>query len=115
MNCGQATHDRVIVDPNVAGERAVVRKDNSVPNDAIVPDMAIGEKISAVGNLCFPIALGAAIHGHELAKDIFIANLQIGWLAGILEVLGLVPDRAIGVKFVPGPDPHRAHQRDVML
>ena len=81
MNCRQATHDRVIVDPDVAGECAVVRKDNSVPNNAIVSDMAVGEKISAVGNLRLPIAICAAIHGHKFAKSIFVTDFKISGFA----------------------------------
>ena len=71
----------MIVDPNVAGQRAVVGKDNRISHNAIVPDVAIGEKISAVGNLCLAIAVRAAIHGHKFAKSIFIADFKVSRLA----------------------------------
>ena len=84
MNGGQATHDRVIVNPDVAGERAIVRKDNRILNDAIVANMTIGEKVPSIRNLRLAIAPGAAIDGHEFAKSIFVTDFKISRFACVL-------------------------------
>ena len=45
----------LIADLHMPGERAVVRKNDVVPNRAIVPDVAVGEKISAVADARFAL------------------------------------------------------------
>src|ERR1700719_4228756 len=102
MDRGKSAHHCVVADAPVAGECAVVGKDNFVSNGAIVADMAIGEKISPAPNLCLSVAFRAAIHRNEFAKRVFVPDLQIGWLARILEVLALLADRTIGVEFISG-------------
>ena len=56
MDRGQSTHDRVVADLHMAGERSVVRKNDFIADGAIVPDVAVGEKISAVADACFSFA-----------------------------------------------------------
>ena len=62
-----------------------------------------------------PVAGRAAIHGDEFAKCILVADFEISRLALVFQVLGLLADRAIGVKFIPRAGRHRPAKRDVML
>src|SRR5438552_2682641 len=62
--------------------------------------MTISEEISETADSCFAIALRTSIHGHKFAKRVFVADFQISWLARVFEILRLLTDRAIGVKFV---------------
>ena len=78
----------------------LLEKTTSITDRAIMPDVTVGEKISAVADACFSVARRAAVDGNEFAKRIFIADLQIGRLALIFQVLCLLADRAVGVKFV---------------
>ena len=87
----------------------------SIAHDAIVSDVTVGEKISATADARFAFARGAAICRHEFAKRVFVADFQIGRLAAIFQILRLLSDRAVGVKFVFRAGPHRPAERDVML
>ena len=56
MDRGQSAHDRVIANLDVPGERAVVRKNDRIAHGAIVADVAVSEKISAIADACFAVA-----------------------------------------------------------
>ncbi len=115
MDRGQAAHDRAVADLDVAGEGAVVRENDAVADEAIVPDMAVGEKISTAADAGFAIALGAPVDRAELAKNVRLAELEIGRFPGVFQILRLLPDGAVGVELVMRPRDHRALQGHVML
>ncbi len=107
MDRGQAAHDRVVADLDVPGQGSVVGKNDRVADRAIVADVAVGEKISAIADARFARAGRAAVHGDKFAERIFVADLEICRLALIFQILGLLADRAVGIKFVPRAGRHR--------
>ena len=115
MNGGEPAHDRVIAHLDVARERTVVRKHHRVADVAIVPDMAVGQKISAMTDPRFAFGGGAAIDGNEFAKCILVADLEIGRFALVFQVLALLADRAVGMEFIPRSCFGGAAERDMML
>ena len=115
MHCGKAAHDRVIAYLHMAGQRPVIREDNGVAHRAIVTDVTVSEKISAIADARLARPCRAAIHCNEFAKCIFVADLEGGRFAFILQVLCLLTDRAIGVEFVSRARAHRPCQRDMIL
>ena len=91
----------------MAGERAVVGEDHCIAHRAIVADMAVGQKISAIADPRLSLGCRAAVDRDELAKGIFVADFEIGRLALIFQILRLLADRAVGVEFVVAPGAHR--------
>ena len=87
----------------------------SIAHGAIVPDMTVSEKISAIADARFAFARRAAIDGDEFAKRVFVADFQISRFAAIFQILRLLADRAVGVEFVFRAGLHRSAERDVML
>ena len=79
----EASHYRVVSNVNVSGQCAVIGKNDVVANSAIVSDMTICEKISVVADPRFAFAGCAAVHGHEFAKRVFVADLKIRRFAAI--------------------------------
>src|SRR5437867_457171 len=98
----------------MTGERAVVGKDNFVAHRAVVPDMTVSQKISAATDPRFTLTCGATINGNEFAKRVFVANLEECGLTLVFQILRLLPNRAIGIKFVSYTSSHRSRQRDMM-
>src|SRR5207248_7642978 len=98
VNGGEPAHDRVIAHLNVAREGAVVRKHHLVPDVAIVANMAVGEKISAMPNPRLAIRRRAAGDGDEFPKRVLVADFEISRFALVFQVLGLLSYRAISVK-----------------
>ena len=115
MDRRQAADDRVIAYLDMTSERPVVRENDRVADRAIVPDVGVGEKISAVTDARLSGLRGAAIHRDKLAKGIVVTDLKISRFAAIFQVLRLLADRAIGVESVPATGVERAAKRDVML
>src|SRR5205085_572911 len=102
-------------DLHMSGQCSIIGKDDFVSNGAIVPDVAVSQKISPTADLRFAIAGGAPIYGNEFAERVFIANFQIGRLARVFQVLRLLTDRAVTVKFIFSAGAHRPRQSHVML
>ena len=50
MHCRQSADDRVIADLDVTGECSVVRENHLVANCAVVPDVRVGEEVSAAAD-----------------------------------------------------------------
>src|SRR5437762_7262840 len=94
----------------MSGQCSIIGKDDFVSNGAIVPDVAVSQKISPTADLRFAIAGGAPIYGNEFAKSVFIANFQIGRLARVFQVLSLLTDRAVTVKFIFSAGDHLSRQ-----
>src|SRR5207302_8590454 len=115
MDRGETAQHRIVADLNVTSECSVVGEDDFVSDSAIVADVTIRQEISATAYSCLPIARRAPVHRDEFAKRIFIANLQIGRFARVFQVLSLLADRAVGVKFILSATVHRSLQRDMML
>ena len=96
----EAADDCVVTHDDVAAQRAVVGKNDMVSDNAVVPDMAVGEKVSVAADRRVRTGSGASIDGAGFAKGIGIANLQVGRLPLVFEILGALPDRRVGKEFV---------------
>src|SRR5438094_10554321 len=97
------------------GESAIVREDHRIADRAIVADVTVSEKISAIANARFAIAFGAAIDRAKFAERIFVANFQIGRFAPVFLILRLLADRSGGLKFIFPPGSPRSAPRAIRL
>jgi hypothetical protein len=115
MDRGQAAHDRVVANLDMSGECPVVRKNDCVPNHAIVSDMAVSEKVSAIADAGFARASRAAIYRDEFPKRILVADFQIRSARPDTSDPGFADQSNCRRKFIPGPGRHRAAQSHVIL
>ena len=67
----------------MTAQRAVVGENDVIAHGAIVPNMAVSEKIPAITDECFAFARRTAMDCHEFTKRVFVANFQIGGFATI--------------------------------
>ena len=70
----EASHYRVVSNLNVSSQCAVVGENDVVADAAVVPDMTVCEKISAVADPRFAFARRAPIYRNEFSKRVFVAN-----------------------------------------
>src|SRR5205823_13100891 len=84
MHSGEAAHDGMISYLTMAAQRAVIRKDTAVAHGAIMTDMTVSEKVSAIADSRFAFARCAAMRRHEFTKRVFVADFQISRFAAIL-------------------------------
>ena len=77
MHGGEPAHHSMISDLHVTAQCAVVGKNNLVSDGAIMSDVTVTEKISAIADARFAFAGGAAMRSREFAKCVFVANFQI--------------------------------------
>ena len=90
MDGGETTNDRMIADLDVAGQGSVIGKHDRVANLAIVADVAVGKKISAVTDAGLARTGRAAINGYEFRERILVAGFKIGRVALDFKLLGLL-------------------------
>ena len=50
VNAGEAAENDVVLDLDVTAKGGIVRKDNVVAHDAVVPDMGVGEEVAVVAH-----------------------------------------------------------------
>jgi hypothetical protein len=62
----------------VAAQCAVIGKDDVISNGAIMPNMTVSEKISAIADARFALAGRTAVYSYIFAKRVFVADFQIG-------------------------------------
>ena len=77
MHGGESAHHRVIPHLNVAAQCAVVRENDAITHGAIVADMTVSEKVSAIADPRLAFARRAAMSRYEFAKCVFVADFQI--------------------------------------
>src|SRR5689334_577235 len=99
----------------MAGEGAVVGKNDRVADHAIVTDVRVGEEISATADARADGLERATINGHELSEIFVIPKLEVGLLSAVFQVLSLLADGAVSVEFVSPPGTQWPGQRDVVL
>ncbi len=95
----------VMFDADVSAEHHIVGGNYTIFDDAIVSDMACRHKIAVVtdrGNA--EVFFGSAVDGNCFAKDIAVADNDLGWRALIGEVLRFPSDDASWVEFVISTD-----------
>ena len=115
MHRSEPAHDGVIANLNMTSQSSIVREHNRVADCAIMTDVTIGEKISAVAHTRLAVVRCAAINRAKLTKSISVANFQISWLARVFQILRLLADRTIRVKSILASGPHRPGKGDMML
>ncbi len=115
MDRREPADDRVIAHFHMPGERAVVGKNDVVPDDAVVRDVRVGEEISAAADPRDRARRSAAMHGHELAEGVAVADAKMRRLADVFQILRLLADGAEGVEAVAAADLARSARAHVML
>ena len=110
---GEAGNDRVVTDGAVPGEAAVVRKDDVVPQLAIVGDVGVAEEKVVGADAGGQLRVGAAMDRAVLAEDVVGADFQCGGLADVFEILGFPADDGEGEKLVGIPEGGGAFEDDV--
>lgn len=114
MHASKTSENGVILNDDMAGESAIVGKNNMVANGAIVRDVSVGEEISMAADLCHGIRRRASIDGAEFAKAIPIADFEPRGFPCVFQVLRALSDGAIGVKFITNTrsrGPRNGHMR----
>src|SRR4030095_384160 len=77
--------------------------------------MAVGEKISAIANDSSRVWRGAAIDGHEFAKRVAFADLEVRGISRVFQILCALTDRAKGVEAIVRSNARRALEHDMTL
>lgn len=86
-----------------------------VPDYAIMRDVDVAEEVIVTADPRFVVRRCGTVDGAKLTKGVVIAHFEPCGLSLIFQILRLLTDTAIGVKFIPFPDAGRAHDGDVML
>src|SRR5437867_3854248 len=115
MHSCESAHHGMISHLDVTAQRAVIGENDVVANRTIVPDVTVGQKISAITNPRFAFARGTAMRRHEFAKCVSVANFQISRFTAIFQVLSLLADGTVSVKLVFRAGLHRPTECDMML
>ena len=92
VNSGESADDGVIADFHMTRERGVVGKNRVTADDAIMRHVRVGEKQIVRADARPRIGSGAAVHRGEFAKDVVVADLDIGRLALVFQVLRFFAD-----------------------
>lgn len=100
MNAGEATQNNVVLDFDVAAESGIVGKYHVVSDDTVVTDVSVGQEIAVAAHDGGVAGRSGSIDRDELAKGIAAANLEIGRLPVVFEILGALADGGVGVEFV---------------
>ena len=83
MHGCEPAYDGVIPHVDVATQCSVIGENDIVSDGAIVPDMAVREKISTVADSRFAFACRTAVCRYEFAERVFVADFQISRFAAI--------------------------------
>src|SRR5262249_11327864 len=111
----KAAHYRVVSHLNVTGQCAVIGENDMVAHAAIVADMAVGEKISAIADPGFAFARLSPINRNEFSTSVFVADFQVRRFAAIFQILCLLADRTVSIELVLRANLRRSAEGDVML
>jgi len=112
---GEAGDDGVVLDDDMAAESAVVGEDDVVPDLAVVGDMRVAEEEVVIADDGRRVGVGAAVDGGVFPEDVAVAHEEAGWLALILQVLGLSPNGGEWEELVGGADLRRAVDDDMRV
>ena len=74
MHSCEAAHHRMVSYLNVAAQCTVVGKNDVIAHSAIVPDMTVSEKISAITDPRFAFGRRTPVRCYEFAEGIFVAD-----------------------------------------
>src|SRR5215207_7460846 len=114
MHADAAAEDGVVADLAMTAEHDVVRHDDVIADDAVVGDMRVGEEEAVIADARPRRALRRAwIEGHAFPDGAVRSDEEHRRLAGIFQVLRLVPDRGEGEDLGARPDRGVTGQHDV--
>lgn len=102
VNPAEAPDHRVILDDDVAGQSAVVGKNDVMAHGAIMGDVGIGQKIPVIADDRFASRGGPAVYRAEFPKGIMAADFEVGRFSVVFEILAALSDRAEGIKPIGG-------------
>ena len=92
MNRDQAADEGPVLDHDVSGHVRGVRDDDVVPELAVVRDVRVGHQQAVRAHHGPPGRRRSPVHGREFAYHRPVADLEDGFLALVLEVLGIRPE-----------------------
>ncbi len=96
---------RVILDLDVAGQGGGVGEDRLRTHMTVVSDVDIGHEQTVVADRGQTTApRGSSMDRHELAKGVAVADLEVGLLARILEILWWRADGTMALEAVARSD-----------
>ena len=101
MHSREPADDDMILDCDMAGNGAVIGKDNVIAYDAVMRDMGVGEEISVMTDDGFGSWKGAAVDCAKFAERVVISNFQKGRLGVVFQILRALANRAVGIKNIP--------------
>ena len=74
MDRCEAAHHGMVSHLDVAAQCTVVGKNDAISHGAIMPDVTVSEKVSAIADSRFAFARGAAVCRHEFSERVFVAD-----------------------------------------
>ena len=100
---GEAGNNGVVPDGAMAGEAAIVGKDDVVAELAIVRDVGVAEEKIVRADAGWQLLVGATVDRAVFAEHVVVADLQRRGLADVFQVLGFPADDREGEKLVAFP------------
>ena len=80
VDSGEATDDDMILDRDMPGDGAVIRKNDVIADRAIVSDVRVGEEISVMADAGLGAWKSASVHCAKFAERVVVSDFQIGRL-----------------------------------
>jgi len=114
MRDGDAPADRgPTVDMDVSSEHGALAQDDVVGDIAIVCDVGAGHEVAIAADPCVPVFLyGGAVDCDVFSNDVSVAHHDMGFGAGVADVLWLSADDRPGRNLVVLSDFHTAQHGD---
>ena len=103
----------MILNRDVAGQANRVGEDDVIAQLAVVSDVRVAEEESVGADAGGGLRNGAAVHGGVFTEHIVVADLEVGRLAGILQVLGLAADAREGKELIALAEGGRAFEHHI--
>jgi hypothetical protein len=88
----------------MARNSSVVRENNVIADSAIMGDMRVGKEVAMRTDDGLRSWKGTSVDRTKLTKRIVFANLEIGRLGCVFQILGTLPDRGVRIKNIPLSD-----------
>ena len=98
MNSGKPANDGMIFYSHMARNSSVVRENNVIADSAIMGDMRVGKEVAMRTDDGLRSWKGTSVDRTKLTKRIVVANLEIGRLGCVLQILRTLPDRGVRIK-----------------
>jgi hypothetical protein len=97
-----------ILDEHVATEERTIGNHNFVPNNRVMPNVAMGHQQVAIPNLRGFTGCSRTMHGNVLAKNIVVSDAQDGWFTIVFQILRGITYDAARMKAISRANPSDA-------